>query len=460
MKLRTKFSLLTCTLTVLVVLGVSIFFYIAEKNMLFKEIQENKISLTNGLAEVSKESFITSNQIMLINYIKQIKNLNPEVAFAASYTSRGEIIAHSNSELIGEQSSKLFENNENISVTTTTVRTNNKPRGTAIIGFSDKFLQDKIDDGLAETRKKIAAVGGAGLLIGFIGAVILSVIMTKPIKKMTQAAEKIGDGNLDTKIDVTRKDELGGLAEDINRMAKKLKELDEMKQDFISSVTHEFRSPLNAMAIHFDLLFKGRLGEMTEEQKKSLTVLRNNAKRLEKFINDLLDISKIERGKMEISSENFDLIPVIDEIFSLYKVQGEKKDVIMEKKLPESLPQVNGDPDRTKQILSNLINNAIKFTPADGRVTVSAEKDSEDFVKVNVEDTGMGIPEEDRKGIFSKFEQVKGVRKKIKGQKGTGLGLAIAKQIIEEQDGKIWVESEVDKGSVFHFTLPIVKNKK
>ncbi len=458
MKLKTKFSLLTCTLTVLVVMGVSVFFYIAERELLFEEIHENKTSLVNGLAESSRESVITSNQIMLINYINQLKRGNPEISFAAFYTPDDDIIAHSDNQFIGRKMTEQVKNVGEISTVLQTILIDNEKRGTVIVGFSDNFIRDKVHNTLARTRKRIAAVGGGGLVIGFIGALILSTIMTKPIQKMTGAAERIGEGHLDTKIDINRKDELGTLAEDLNKMARKLKELDEMKQDFISSITHEFRSPLNAMAIHFDLLFKGRLGKVNEKQKKSLTVLRNNAKRLEKFINDLLDISKIERGKMEIISENFNLIPVIEEIFSLYRVQGEEKNLNMEKKMPDKLPLVNADPDRTKQILSNLLNNAIKFTPKNGQVTVTARTSSPDFVKVSVEDTGMGIPKEQQKGIFSKFEQVKGIRKKIKGQKGTGLGLAIAKNIIEEQGGGIGLESEVDRGSVFHFTLPVAKN--
>ncbi|MFC2061157.1 ATP-binding protein [Elusimicrobiota bacterium] len=455
MRLRAKFSFLTCSLAVLIVIGVSFFFYITEKQVLLKEMKESQINTVQGLANVGKESLITSNEILTINYLSQVKQ-TPGVGHAMITALDGEILAHTNIEQLGKKAKEPQDRREIFSVTHP-ISINDRTVATAMVGFSRSFLDKKIHEALKNTRKRIFGVAALGLLIGFLGAVILSLMMTNPIKIMAAGAASIGEGKLDTVIKVRSKDELGTLAADLNKMAHKLAELDRMKQDFIASITHEFRSPLNAMAIHFDLLSKEKMGELNEKQKSSFNILKKNAKRLELFINDLLDIAKIERGKMEINNMDFELLPVINEIRDLYKVQADKKSIVIKTELPGELPDAYADPDRTRQILTNLINNAIKFTGANGSITLNVVLNDNNFIQVSVQDTGMGIPENQLNSIFNKFEQVKGVRTSLTGQKGTGLGLSIVKGIVEGQGGKIWVESEENKGSTFYFTLPVVK---
>ncbi len=467
MKLRTKFSFLTCTLTIIVVLGVSIFLYIAEKQLLIKELKENQSNIIRGLSEVSKESLITSNEILLINYINKIKQTRG-IEYAMLTTTNGKIKAHTNINLLGskimkslkikasvlEEQTYFNDKNEEISVMSTPVIIDGKSRGIIWVGFSQNILNKIVDETLRKTRKRILAVASTGLIIGIFGAIILSSMMTKPIKKMALGAKSIGQGKLDTVIQVKSRDELGNLAKDLNKMAKKLAELDQMKQDFVSSITHEFRSPLNAMGIHFDLLFKGHLGELNEKQKESLIILKNNSSRLRMFIDDLLDVAKLEIGKMVINSNFFNLTSVIKETFDFYKVQADQKEIKLQTELSNSSPEVYADQDRTRQVLTNLLNNAIKFTPENGIITINAKVKDKSFVEVSIKDTGMGIPKDQQMSIFDKFEQVKGIRKKVVGQKGTGLGLAIVKGIVEGQGGKIWVESESGKGSTFYFTIP------
>jgi signal transduction histidine kinase len=297
----------------------------------------------------------------------------------------GEILAHTNIELLGSRIEKSLIINQNvlaghysqlynedaghmISAISQPVSANEEIRGIAWVGFSQNTLNEIVNETLEKTRRRIIGVATFGLVIGFLGAVLLASMMTKPIKKMAQGAESIGQGKLDTVIRVQTNDELGSLAKDLNIMAKKLAELDQMKQDFVSSITHEFRSPLNAMGIHFDLLFKGHLGELNENQKESLTILKNNASRLAIFIDDLLDIAKIERGKMVINSSYFAIPSIIHETRDFYKVQADKKSIEITTEISDILPNVYADPDRTRQILTNLLNNAIKFTPDNGTI--------------------------------------------------------------------------------------------
>jgi len=278
-------------------------------------------------------------------------------------------------------------------------------------------------------------------------------MMTKPIKQMAKGAELIGQGKLDTEISVKGKDELGSLARDLNKMSRQLKEIDQMKSDFVTSVTHELRSPLTSLTMYIDLFLKGGAGELNDKAKKFLTIMERSNNRLSRFIDDLLDMAKIERGKMEIKKEPLGILPIVSETVQLIKPQADEKDIEITMDISDNLPLVFVDGDRTRQIITNLLSNSIKFTPEKGKVSIKIQDEGE-HVQVSISDTGIGIPPEQINRIFDKFEQVREVRERVKGPKGTGLGLAIVKSLVEAQGGKIWVESEVDKGSTFYFTLP------
>jgi signal transduction histidine kinase len=278
-----------------------------------------------------------------------------------------------------------------------------------------------------------------------------------PIKKLVYGAKMIGRGKLNTVIKVNNKDELGSLAKEFNLMARQLKELDHMKQDFVSGVTHELRSPLTSIMMYIDLFFKGATGELNEKQKKFLNIMKNSSKRLNSFINDLLDIAKIERGKMELVKEPLNITTILRETIQLFTVQADEKNIIIVTKIQENIPVISADQNKIRQILNNLLSNAIKFTPEKGTITVEVKNNGE-YVQVSVGDTGMGVPPDDLEKIFNKFEQVKGVRNRIAGSKGTGLGLAIVKAIVQLHKGDIWVESIMGKGSTFYFTLPKEEN--
>ena len=465
MKLRTKFGLLTCSLSLIVVAGVSVFFYIGERNLLLNELSESRSSAAADLSGVGRESIISSNQIQLINYITGLMR-DDTVVYAAVTDAGGRVLAHSDVNMLGsalpgfrvgmaEGTYRDEQGGEALTVSVSPVVVSGEERGYATVAFSIDRISRMIDSVLEKTRERVMGVAWAGLVLGLLGALLLSSMMTKPIRKMAEGAVRIGSGKLDTVIDVRSRDELGSLAKTINTMANQLEELDRMKQDFVSSITHEFRSPLNAMAIHFDLLAGERLGPVNEKQKDSLNVLKNNARRLEKFINALLDIAKLERGKMEVNPEPFNLKETIEETVKLYSANAEKKNIGLSFRSGE-LPTVKADPDRTCQVIANLLSNAIKFTPEGGKVQVSAEA-GKVYVTVSVSDSGMGIPSDQIGTIFNKFEQVKGIRQQIKGQKGTGLGLAIVKGLVEQQGGEIRVESEEGKGTVFTFTVPVDK---
>ena len=472
MKLKTKFSLLAGLLVILIVSGISVFLFIAERQHLIKEMKQNKIDIAKSFTQVCRESLIIKDEILLLNYLKLIKGTKG-LLYAVLLDNSNKILAHTDTKLLGTMHKPSEEEKDIIYEMTFPVSVGTEKVGNAKIGFSREVLDYEIKSVLIQTRNRIFLISLVALIIGLLCAVLLANMMTEPIKKLSAGAELIGQGKLDQKIIVKSKDELAGLANTFNKMALKLKELDQLKQDFVASVTHELRSPLTSLRMYIDLFFKGATGTLTEKQTEFLKIMKESSGRLANFIDDLLDVAKIERGKMQINKSAFEISAIIYEVIQLFQPQADEKKIELKVEIQKNLPQVLADPDRTRQVLNNLLSNAIKFTPEGGTITVKAslkfrelsleKKQSPilnsqlstlNYVLVSVSDTSIGIPAEDLNRIFDKFEQVKGVREKLKGPKGTGLGLAIVKGLVEAQGGKIWVESELNKGSTFNFTLP------
>jgi PAS domain S-box-containing protein len=230
--------------------------------------------------------------------------------------------------------------------------------------------------------------------------------------------------------------------------------IEEMKTDFISIVSHELRTPLTPIKGYIDLIIEGDAGEITEEQSNYLKIVQSNTDRLVALVNDLLDISRIEAGKIELEIKPVNMLEVIQEVVSFHRRQIERKALSITLDVPAKLPWVKADRSRITQVLSNLITNAYKYTPSGGALSISAVADG-DFLEVIVADTGVGISREDQKKLFTKFFRVDSPS--VRDTSGTGLGLAISKSIVEKHEGEIWVESQLGKGSAFHFTLPLVE---
>ncbi len=267
------------------------------------------------------------------------------------------------------------------------------------------------------------------------------------------------------------------LYEEITKTNAKLEKLEKLKSEFISIVSHELRTPLTSMKNSLDIMLSGKTGEINKNQSKFLSMASRNVKRLSRIINDLLDLSKIEAGKMEYLFEESNIEEVIDFAKSTFESLAEEKNINMSVKSDNSLPKIYADTGKIEQILSNLVSNAIKFTPENGQVCIFAEvinfknlkKDifkfqdmkfdkllKDDYIKITIEDTGVGIKEKDIPKIFDKFHQIESSLSRKVG--GTGLGLPIVKQLIEAHRGIIWTQSEINKGSKFSFILPIASS--
>ena len=258
---------------------------------------------------------------------------------------------------------------------------------------------------------------------------------------------------------------LKDFADKLEKANQELRKIDAMKSEFVSVASHELRTPLAAIKNSVQLMLSGKTGEINENQVKFLSMAERNINRLTNILNDLLNLSKIESGKIELKFEDIELKGIIELTASSLRIQADGKSIQIEVEVPEQIPAVYGDPEKIEQILTNIIGNSIKFTAEGGKILITAKLLSPEkeggprhTVAVYVKDTGIGIPPEHLEPIFEKFHQVEGSLHR--SVSGTGLGLAITKGLVEAHQGKIWVESEVGKGSTFTFTLPISEGER
>jgi PAS domain S-box-containing protein len=241
------------------------------------------------------------------------------------------------------------------------------------------------------------------------------------------------------------------LARDITekkRYEHRLKELDQMKSAFVSNVSHELRTPLTAIKASADNMLDRLLGDLNEKQAGYLTRIKSNSDRLARLINDLLDLSTIEAGKINLRPTNLPIVTLVKEAAESLRPVATEKLIDLEVVCADPGLIAWADRDKVIQVLMNLMGNALKFTPPRGTVTVAVTKNDASWTQISVTDTGPGVPVGEMNKVFARFYQVD------RTGKGTGLGLAISKALVEMHGGKIWVESELGQGSTFCFTLP------
>ena len=236
---------------------------------------------------------------------------------------------------------------------------------------------------------------------------------------------------------------------------KEVQTISKTKSEFISAVSHELRTPLTSVKGYASILISGKLGDIPEKAKERLIKINKHSDKLVNFVNELLDLSRIESGRVEMKLSDCVLSEVIDSVGDLLTPQMRDKKINWSSNVDENIPIMSLDDTQIDRIFINLISNAIKFTPENGTISVNARLDK-DTVKVEVSDTGIGISKEDINRLFDEFYRVDNpINQEVKG---TGLGLPLAKKIVEAHGGKMWITSKLNEGTTFHFTLPVKRS--
>jgi len=242
------------------------------------------------------------------------------------------------------------------------------------------------------------------------------------------------------------------LFREIEEKSRQLEAASRHKSEFLANMSHELRTPLNAVIGFSEVLLERMFGEVNEKQIEYLEDILSSGRHLLSLINDILDLSKIEAGRMELELGAFDFRQALENALTLVRERATRRGVGLELSVDERLGEFVGDERKIRQVLLNLLSNAVKFTPEGGRIGVAATL-GDGAVQIAVSDTGIGIAPEDQEAIFEEFRQVGGDY--AQKREGTGLGLTLARRFVELHGGKIWVESAVGKGSTFTFTLPV-----
>jgi signal transduction histidine kinase len=314
---------------------------------------------------------------------------------------------------------------------------------------------------------------------------IVRYVIVKPLRHLQDVSDKISHGQMDVRSELNTGDEFERLSKSFNRMVRHLLdtqnalrsanldldhrideqaqmtlhlfEMNKVKSEFLTNMSHELRTPLNSIIGFSEVL--ETVESLNEKQQRYASNIKHSGRVLLELINDILDLAKLESGKMDARPSDFGIAQLLGELTEMVRNLAAEKRIDLQIRVDETLPPLRQDQVKVRQILTNLISNAIKFTPEGGRITISALRDERDQLVLTVQDTGVGIPEDEREIIFEKFRQgtaAIGANQLTREHSGTGLGLSIVKELCILLGGKVELESAVGKGSTFTVTLPWV----
>jgi signal transduction histidine kinase len=304
---------------------------------------------------------------------------------------------------------------------------------------------------LEEIAGRSRVLGGAALaaavLIGFGLGTFVVLRVARPLHRLRTATRAVADREFSEPLTVSGPSEIRDLTHAFNRMAERLGEIDRLKDEFFTGISHDLRTPLAAIRWSADLLQTGSLGPLTPKQSRLAETIQSSSRRLLALVGQIVELGRFRSGRLELDLRPTDLRAVIGQAVEEVRPLAERGELRLEVSLPDDLPPTRGDAERIHQIVVNLLANAVRFTPPGGRVSVSVESEAGETI-VRVEDTGVGIPADLVAKIFDPYEQAH------HGRGGSGVGLTVVRTLVEAHGGRVWVESEEGRGSRFTFTLP------
>jgi two-component system sensor histidine kinase GlrK len=293
--------------------------------------------------------------------------------------------------------------------------------------------------------------GLSSVLLGVVVAAFSVTAINAPLRRLVQGTRAIAKGQFWHRLPVRGRDEFTELSRDFNAMTERLGELDQMKKDFVSHVSHDLKAPLASIRQIMHLLLQEIPGSLNEQQKNLIQLSYRGAERLAAMVGNLLDVSRMEAGTMEYRMASQDIVPLIKEVIEEFEVQAREKQLEFQIRYDEPSYLVECDRERIVQVIGNLYENALKFAPSRSEILTHIREGRGGEILISVADAGPGVPDGQKEQIFEKFQQGKNA-KKLTSQ-GVGLGLAICKTIVEAHRGQIWVEDNPSGGSIFSFVL-------
>jgi signal transduction histidine kinase len=397
---------------------------IKEKTMHYIDLSEKYNIEQEDLVNILEDEFIS---IKIYKTIEEFEENNSSFEKLTkkkiSKLENGKLIkVNMNDKIVGN--SLFFKVNNSYILTTQTPKYNS----TSIL-INDIFLRSLL----------ISSCFGTLIII------ISLKIIIKPIKKLSDATKEISKGNFDININISRKDEVGILADNFNMMTKELKKIEFLRKDFISNVSHEFKTPMTSIQGFAKLIKKRNVSKSQSEEY--LDIIISESKRLENLSSNLLKLTSLENKSLKTVSSKFSIDEQIRKVILLLEKQWTNKNIDFDLNLDKT--QFLGDEELLQQVWINLINNAIKFSKQDGIIEINLYKEN-NLIKVTIEDKGIGISDVNKERIFEKFFKCD----KSRNDSGNGLGLSITKKIIETFNGNIYFESTLDIGTVFFVELP------
>jgi signal transduction histidine kinase len=306
------------------------------------------------------------------------------------------------------------------------------------------------------SRNLLIGAGAGSLLLAVALGLLLASSVVAPLRRTESRLDEIASGDFADRLEVVNRDELGSLAAKVNRTSDELQRLygeletaSRHKSDFLATMSHELRTPLNAIIGFAEVLHEEISGELNEDQHADVKEVLTASEHLLLLVNDVLDLAKIEAGSMELELSQVAIPEVLQDAVSLHSERAARRGVELALRTEPEQITITADKRRVRQVVFNLVSNAVKFTPRDGRIDISARLD-DGQVEIAVADTGPGIAPEELETIFEEFQQAADGKR----AEGTGLGLPLSRKLVELHGGRLWVESEPGKGSTFRFTLP------
>jgi len=452
MTIRARLIAQTVILQVFSLLLLSYGSIAVERTLGEKQARNDEVLLEDAVKRAASDALIQHDQVQLLSYLNYLKVQYPALSYAHVLWRRpGKA---SVPQELGRPSSGALVAERRVSVPDA----RSPERVEILFGVDQDVLRARIRESEHRLVKVFGYVGAGTALIGLLFAFLLARSLTGTIGALGSMAEQISEGRLGVRLEWESEDEIGALVRVFNAMSERLADLDVAKKNFVSSVTHELRSPLGAIDSFVPLI----RDKVRASDKASLALaneyldrIQANVQRLNRFITDLLDVAKIERGKMECVLRPVEFAPIAQEVALFFEPKARSQGLKIEVHV-DGGAKVMADVDRIRQVLVNLIANALKFTPPTGRVWISAEPARErghKWLTVTVGDTGRGMEPADLARLFKPFSQGTNVSDGVIGTKGTGLGLYIVKSIIDQHGGRIDIKSSPGEGTRIMFTL-------